>query len=94
MASKCVQVLDNGYSVLVVSQFTLFATFKGLKPNFNRALNGLEAGRMAVSSAASEAEPIYDAFVASLRQQLGPRLATGAFGAMMPLGVGCVGRGS
>lgn len=27
----------------VVSQFTLFATFKGLKPNFNRALPSNEA---------------------------------------------------
>ncbi|CAK9076105.1 D-aminoacyl-tRNA deacylase 1 (DTD) (DNA-unwinding element-binding protein B) (DUE-B) (Gly-tRNA(Ala) deacylase) (Histidyl-tRNA synthase-related) [Durusdinium trenchii] len=58
----------------VVSQFTLFATFKGLKPNFNRALPG------------SEAEAIYESFVGSCRELLGDsHVGTGAFGEMMQL---------
>ncbi|CAE7454246.1 DTD1, partial [Symbiodinium pilosum] len=65
-------VVDNNYGVLVVSQFTLFATFKGTKPNFNRAMG------------ASEAEPIYEAFVETCQQEIGEdRVQTGEFGADM-----------
>ncbi|CAE6964770.1 DTD1 [Symbiodinium natans] len=70
--SWATSVLDNGYAVLVVSQFTLFATFKGTKPNFNRAMG------------ASEAQPIYEAFVATCAKELGDdRVKTGEFGADM-----------
>ena len=55
--------------LLVVSQFTLFATFKKPKPDFHQAMGG------------ASAEELYEAFVAQLRT--GGRVATGSFGAMM-----------
>ena len=58
-------------SVLAVSQFTLAGDIrKGRRPSFDDALPG------------PEARPLFDAFVARLRQ-LGVPTRTGVFGAMM-----------
>mmetsp|Transcript_46450 Transcript_46450/g.92213 ORF Transcript_46450/g.92213 Transcript_46450/m.92213 type:complete len:197 (-) Transcript_46450:68-658(-) len=65
-------VLDREFQLLVVSQFTLFATFKKPKPNFNRAMGG------------DEAKALYEIFVEECRSHIGgERVATGVFGAMM-----------
>jgi D-tyrosyl-tRNA(Tyr) deacylase len=66
-------VLDIGGSVIVVSQFTLYAdTRKGNRPSF------VEAARP------EQARPLYEALVRRLRQTLGgDRVATGVFGAEM-----------
>lgn len=64
-------VLDTGGAVLAVSQFTLLAdTRKGNRPSF-------------IAAAPPErAEPLYEAFVAELRE-LGLEVATGRFGRSM-----------
>lgn len=63
--------LELGRAVLVVSQFTLAADGKkGLRPSFDRALPP------------ELAEPLYESFVARLRE-LGLPVATGRFGARM-----------
>jgi len=66
-------VADIGGGVIVVSQFTLYAdTRKGNRPSF------IEAARP------EQAEPLYDALVARLRETLGAdRVGTGVFGAEM-----------
>ncbi|HEY4231350.1 MAG TPA: D-aminoacyl-tRNA deacylase [Thermoanaerobaculia bacterium] len=62
---------DVGGAVLAVSQFTLAADLsRGRRPGFERALPG------------PQAEPLYDRFVAALRE-LGVAVETGSFGAMM-----------
>jgi D-aminoacyl-tRNA deacylase len=62
---------DVGGAVLVVSQFTLYGDAqKGRRPSF------VDAARP------ETAIPLYEAFVASLRQR-GLDVATGEFGAMM-----------
>ena len=64
-------LLDTGGAALVVSQFTLIAdTAKGNRPSFAQAAQP------------EDAEPLYDAFCASLRE-LGVRVETGVFGARM-----------
>ena len=64
-------LLDAGGAALVVSQFTLIAdTAKGNRPSFSDA------------APPAEAEPLYEAFCASLRA-LGVRVATGVFGTRM-----------
>ena len=64
-------LLDTGGEALVVSQFTLLGdTSKGNRPSFTEA------------AVPEEAEPLYEAFCAELRQ-LGVRAATGVFGARM-----------
>lgn len=66
-----VSAADVGAPILTVSQFTLYAdTRKGRRPSWSRAAPG------AVS------EPLFDAFVESLRS-LGAHVETGRFGAMM-----------
>ena len=66
-------LVDVGGAVLVVSQFTLIAdTAKGNRPSFSDA------------APPDEAEPIYDAFCAALRE-LGVEVATGVFGARMTM---------
>ncbi len=62
---------DVGGAVLAVSQFTLAADLsRGRRPGFERALRG------------PEAEPLYERFVAALRDA-GLTVATGIFGASM-----------
>jgi D-tyrosyl-tRNA(Tyr) deacylase len=62
---------DVGGAVLVVSQFTLYGdAAKGRRPSF------IDAARPEV------AEPLYERFVALLREH-GLEVATGEFGAMM-----------
>ncbi len=62
---------DVGGAILVVSQFTLYGdASRGRRPSFTGAL------------APAQAEPLYEYFVDKLRS-LGPRVATGRFGAMM-----------
>jgi D-aminoacyl-tRNA deacylase len=64
-------LLDTGGAALVVSQFTLLAdTAKGSRPSFSDA------------ATPDEAEPLYEAFCAALRE-LDVEVATGVFGARM-----------
>ena len=64
-------LLDTRGAALVVSQFTLIAdTAKGNRPSFSDA------------APPDEAEPVYEAFCAALRE-LGVEVATGVFGARM-----------
>lgn len=64
---------DVGGSVIVVSQFTLYAdTSRGRRPGFSNAARP------------DLAEPLYERVVAKLRERLGPsRVGTGRFGAEM-----------
>jgi D-tyrosyl-tRNA(Tyr) deacylase len=65
-------VLESGGEVLAVSQFTLYAsTRKGNRPSY------------AAAAPPAIARPAFDAFVASLRDQLGKSVPTGVFGASM-----------
>jgi len=66
-------LLDVGGAVIVVSQFTLYAdASKGNRPGFSAAARP------------EQAEPLYEALVARLRETLGPeRVGTGRFGAEM-----------
>lgn len=65
-------VQEIGGSILVVSQFTLFAsTHKGNRPSFTRAARP------------ETAIPLYERFVKRLEAELGRPVATGEFGAMM-----------
>jgi D-tyrosyl-tRNA(Tyr) deacylase len=65
-------VAEDGGQVLVVSQFTLFAsTKKGTKPSWHRAAKPAAAG------------PLCDAFVQRLASLLPGRVCAGRFGAMM-----------
>lgn len=70
--AKC--VLDDAkYSILSVSQFTLYGTIKkGTKPDFHKAAKG------------GEAKVLYDFFLQELRNEIGDdRVKDGEFGAMM-----------
>jgi D-aminoacyl-tRNA deacylase len=65
-------VQETGGGVLVVSQFTLFAsTRKGNRPSFSR------------SARPEIAIPIYEKFIAQMAQDLGKPVQTGKFGADM-----------
>lgn len=65
-------VQDVGGEILVVSQFTLFAsTRKGTRPSFN------DAAKPEI------AIPLYEAFCRFASTALGRRVATGRFAAMM-----------
>jgi len=66
-------LLDVGGSVIVVSQFTLYAdTSQGNRPGFSNAARP------------ELAEPLYERYVAKLRETLGAdRVGTGRFGADM-----------
>ena len=64
---------EVGGSVIVVSQFTLYAdTSRGRRPGFSHAARP------------EKASPLYERVVARLRERLGPeRVGTGRFGADM-----------
>lgn len=65
---------DVGGEALVISQFTLWGNLKkGTRPSFNRA------------AAPEQAVPLYETFVAQLREALGKPVPTGEFGAMMEI---------
>ena len=65
-------ILEDGGDVLVVSQFTLFAsTKKGNRPSY------IKAAKPDVSI------PLYEKFCATMRQELGKEIGTGEFGADM-----------
>jgi D-tyrosyl-tRNA(Tyr) deacylase len=65
-------VLESGGEILLVSQFTLFAsTRKGNRPSYSRSANP----QIAV--------PLYEAFIQKLTADLGKPVRTGEFGADM-----------
>lgn len=65
-------LLDMDGQLMVVSQFTLFAsTKKGNRPGFTR------------SAKPEKAMPLYELFVSEAQKLLGKEIATGVFGAMM-----------
>ncbi len=65
-------VQDIGGDILVISQFTLYANSKkGNRPSYIR------------SAPPEVSIPLYESFLASLRQQFSGKVATGEFGAMM-----------
>jgi D-tyrosyl-tRNA(Tyr) deacylase len=65
-------LLDIDGEVLVVSQFTLHAsTKKGNRPSF------IKAARPEI------AIPLYEAFITQLKIEIGEKVQTGEFGAMM-----------
>jgi len=65
-------VIESSGGILLVSQFTLFAsTKKGTKPSWHRAAKP------------DHAQPLYEHAVAKFAEVLGRPVATGQFGAMM-----------
>ena len=65
-------VMDINGEILVVSQFTLFAsTKKGNRPSYIRA------------SKPDVAIPMYERFITLLESEIGKKIETGQFGAMM-----------
>jgi D-tyrosyl-tRNA(Tyr) deacylase len=65
-------VQEIGGGILVISQFTLFAsTRKGNRPSYSR------------SAGPEVAVPLYEAFIAQLTTDLGKPIQTGQFGANM-----------
>ena len=65
-------VLETGGNILLISQFTLFAsTKKGTKPSWHRAAKP------------DVAVPLYEGMIGKLNGLLGRAIATGRFGAMM-----------
>ena len=69
-------VQDVGGEILLVSQFTLFAsTKKGNRPSFTR------------SARPEVAVPLYEQFITRLTQDFGKAVQTGEFGADMKVGL-------
>ena len=67
-------IIDNGGSILSISQFTLYAeTKKGNRPTYNKALNG------------DEAIKLYDIFNEELNKNI--KTVTGIFGADMEINI-------
>ncbi len=67
-------VLDIGGEVLVISQFTLHAkTKKGNRPSYIKAAHP------------DIAIPMYEQFISTLENQIGKKVQTGKFGAMMEI---------
>ncbi len=65
-------VIETGGDILLISQFTLFAsTKKGNRPGYTRA------------SRPEYAIPLYELFIGKLEQDLGKKIFTGTFGADM-----------
>ena len=73
-------VQDVGGEILLISQFTLFAsTKKGNRPSYSR------------SAPPEIAIPLYEKFIARLEQDLGKPIQTGEFGANMLVSLANVG---
>ena len=69
-------VTDRGGEILVVSQFTLFAsTKKGNRPGFS------------LSAPPEQAVPLYEEFVRRIEEKLGRPVPTGEFGAHMDVDI-------
>ena len=69
-----ISLLDANADILLVSQFTLFAsTKKGNRPSYIKA------------SRPEFAIPLYEKMIAKLEELLGKRIATGSFGADMQI---------
>ncbi len=69
-----ISLLDANADILLVSQFTLFAsTKKGNRPSYIKA------------SRPEFAIPLYEKMIAKLEELLGKKLATGSFGADMQI---------
>lgn len=69
-------VVDNGYEILIVSQFTLFAVLNGNKPDFHKAKK------------ADEARILFDLFVEQVKKSYDPtKIQTGAFGQLMKVDI-------
>ena len=67
-----ISVKDNEGDILLISQFTLFAsTKKGNRPGYTRA------------SKPDYATPLYEKMILQLENDLGKKIATGKFGADM-----------
>lgn len=65
-------LVDKGFEVLIVSQFTLFAVLKGNKPDFHNAMNP------------NQALEFYQQFVQTARERYDTsKVQTGAFGEYM-----------
>lgn len=73
-------VVQNGYGILVVSQFTLYGFFKGNKPDFHGAMK------------ADMALEMYNRFVEILREEYeAEKIQIGAFGQYMEIDMQCDG---
>jgi D-tyrosyl-tRNA(Tyr) deacylase len=69
-----ISLLDANFDILLVSQFTLFAsTKKGNRPSYIKA------------SRPEFAIPLYEKMIARLEELLGKKIATGSFGADMQI---------
>jgi len=69
-----ISLIDANFDVLLVSQFTLFAsTKKGNRPSYIKA------------SRPEFAIPLYEKMIAKLEELLGKKIATGLFGADMQI---------
>jgi D-tyrosyl-tRNA(Tyr) deacylase len=69
-----ISLIDTNFDVLLVSQFTLFAsTKKGNRPSYIKA------------SRPEFAIPLYEKMIAKLEELLGKKIATGLFGADMQI---------
>lgn len=69
-----ISLIDANFDILLVSQFTLFAsTKKGNRPSYIKA------------SRPEFAIPLYEKMIIKLEEQLGKKIATGTFGADMQI---------
>jgi D-tyrosyl-tRNA(Tyr) deacylase len=69
-----ISLIDANADILLVSQFTLFAsTKKGNRPSYIKA------------SRPDFAIPLYEKMIAKLEELLGKKIATGSFGADMQI---------
>ncbi len=69
-----ISLIDANFDILLVSQFTLFAsTKKGNRPSYIKA------------SRPEFAIPLYEKMIAKLEEILGKKIATGTFGADMQI---------